>query len=200
VLFRSSPPGLGEATNGVNLLHEYCSDPLPEIRNRKTDRGRLVTEIVNQDVGTSVAFTGFLCDLYRKADVRWQDTENSEIALCSEILYPVEVNVCDAFIRKGTYGDGLLGFRSESWNMVGQREAKDSGFDVLFADNAVEHLGRGVESLHSTEYPQYVEMISHVMERLGWDPKEFDAYRHRLVYPVMPSAVVCRADLPEKPE
>jgi hypothetical protein len=191
--------GLGEPTNGVNLLREYCSEPLPEIRNRVTTGGRLITELVNRDVGASAAFTGFLCDVFRKADTRYQDEVNTSLVLGSNIHYPVEVNATDVLVRRDTYGRSLLGFHTECRSLTGEPEWRDAAHDVLFAADEVQHLGCGTGSLESQDFTRYVDMISTVLARMGWNPDDFDAYRHRLEYPVMPSSVVIRGGLPERP-
>lgn len=191
--------GLAQPSHGINLLREYCSDPLPDIRNRMTDQGRLVTELMNRDVGASTAFTGFLCDIFRKNDARYREESNFELVLGSNIQYPTEVNVIDVFVRRGTYGADPLPFRSECRSLTGGAEPYAADHDVLFRETSIEHLGRGAESLHSPDYPRYTEMVSHVMGRLGWATEEFEAYRHRQMYPIMPSAVVTVMDLPNDP-
>jgi hypothetical protein len=190
---------LGSATNGVNLLPEFCTSPLPQFRNRVDGTGRLLTELVNHDIGNGAAFTGFLCDVFRKSDGRYKDENNDSLRMRLNIDSPNEAIVLDTLIRCGTYGREPRKFRSEVWNTLGREQAHVADRDVLFADDSVPYLGRGVEALHSADYPRYVGMIQHVMGRLGWDPAEFEAYRYHLEYPVMPSAVVVECPLPEKP-
>jgi hypothetical protein len=132
-----------DSQHGINLLRDFCTTPLPTIRNYINEGQRLVTELINSDVGSSAAFSGFLCDVLRKSDVRYRDEHNH-----------------------------ALEFRS-------------------FIDNPFETA--------ASDYPRYVDMIEYVMERLGWDPSEFESYRYRQAYPVMHSAVVMETPLPEKP-
>lgn len=187
---------LGDPIEGINLLRDYCSQPTPVIRNRMTDGGRLVTEIINQDVGAASAFTGFFCDVFRNNDVRRCDADNTQLVLGSMVKYPTEVNVIDILVKRGTYGEGPLAFRSECRSLVATAEPHESADDVLFRDDGVEYCGAGPRVLHASEYPRYASMIGDVMGRLGWDGDAFDAYRHRQMYPVMPSAVVTTLDLP----
>lgn len=62
------------------------------------------------------------------------------------------------------------------------------------------YLGKGPSVMHTPDVPRYAEMIQYAFDRLGWDEARFDVYRCRVEYPVMPSSVVVRFDLPECPE
>ena len=62
---------------------------------------------------------------------------------------------------------------------------------------SVMYLGQGLSVLPTREVPRYVELARYATDRLGWDADRFDVYRCRIEYPVMPSTVVLRFDLPE---
>jgi hypothetical protein len=47
--------------------------------------------------------------------------------------------------------------------------------------------------------PRYGRMVSYATERLGWPLRDFRGFRLRLRYPPVPSMVLFRFDLPEKP-
>ncbi len=49
------------------------------------------------------------------------------------------------------------------------------------------------------QYPAYSKLIQYAFERLGWAPAEFQGYRFTMTFPPVPSAVVMRSVLPEKP-
>jgi hypothetical protein len=42
-------------------------------------------------------------------------------------------------------------------------------------------------------------MVQYVFDQLGWDGDQFEAYRCRVAYPIMPSTVEISIDLPEAP-
>lgn len=56
-------------------------------------------------------------------------------------------------------------------------------------------LGSGVNVLHTPDVPRYPEMAQHVLDKLGWNADEFEVYRCRIEYPVLPSSVVLDFDL-----
>ena len=57
---------------------------------------------------------------------------------------------------------------------------------------SVTHLGRGPVSLFAPEFPRYSELAQDAIEGLGWNPQEFEAYRCRFAYPVLPCTAVLR--------
>jgi hypothetical protein len=172
---------------------------LPNIRNFVNAEGRLVTQLVNADVGSTAAFSGFLCDVARKTDVRYRDAYNDSLRIRSNVESPFEAAQIDALIRRGTYSSRPLVMATRTINALGGQPLSAGNADVLFTDGPAEFLGHGADGLATSDYPRYVEMIKTVMERLGWDPADFEAYRYHVEYPVMPSSVVVQFDLPGKP-
>jgi hypothetical protein len=68
--------------------------------------------------------------------------------------------------------------------------------DLLHVSETIEHLGAGVEILRAPEIPRYEEMISCAFERLGWNGSEFEVYRLRIPYPLIPTGIFIRQELP----
>jgi hypothetical protein len=184
--------------HGINLLHEFCTHPLPNVRNVEHS-GVLVTQLLNTDVGSGAAFTGFLCDVYRKGSTRYRDEHNRAMRFKSMIESPFESTQVDALIRHGTFSDQPLVFTARTVARGCGENPDVANADVLFTDEPAAYLGMGADGLHTSDYPRYVEMINYVMERLGWDATEFEAYRYRVAYPVMGTVVVVECPLPEKP-
>ena len=71
--------------------------------------------------------------------------------------------------------------------------------DLLPLRELVVYMGKGPSVLQTLDVPRYPEMAQYAFDRLGWDGEKFDVYRCRVAYPVMPSSVVVRFDLLEKP-
>jgi hypothetical protein len=174
----------------MNMLRDFCTQPMPATRSFANQRGEMVTQLLNADVGSSAAFSGFLCDVYREGGSRYSDEHNDSLTLVSEIDSPFELAQVDALIRTGTFGSKPLQFATRTVNAMRNMPTRES--DVLM-------IGEPAARLDTADYPRYVEMIEYVTERLGWNPKEFEAYRCRVDYPVMNTAVVMECPLPEKP-
>ena len=64
---------------------------------------------------------------------------------------------------------------------------------------SIVYLGKGPSVLHTPEVPRYAEMVQYALDRSGWNASNFDVYRCRVEYPVMPSSVVVQFELPLKP-
>lgn len=53
----------------------------------------------------------------------------------------------------------------------------------------VDFLGKGVNMLRSSKIPRYVESVSYVAERMGWDASKFRTFRCQIAYPVYGSQI-----------
>lgn len=51
--------------------------------------------------------------------------------------------------------------------------------------------------MHTPDVPSYSGMAQLAFDRLGSESDSFDVYRCRTEYPVMPTTVVLRTDLPD---
>jgi hypothetical protein len=71
--------------------------------------------------------------------------------------------------------------------------------DLLPTSASVVHLGRGPQVLSSANVPRYAEMVQYALDRAGWDARQFDVYRCRVEFPVMPSSVMVRFEMPRRP-
>jgi hypothetical protein len=114
---------------------------------------------------------------------------------------PCEVLLLDQFIHEDVFGriDPELIVYSElaspnHYPAAGRRPHQ------LPAWEKVEYLGKGPSVVHTLDVPRYAEMVRFVFGRLGWDGERFDVYRVRIQYPVIPSAVAMRHELPKPPD
>lgn len=57
-------------------------------------------------------------------------------------------------------------------------------------------LGVPVPAPLTLDVPRYDELLSGVMQRMGWAPEEFTGYRLRMSYPPLPAAFFMRYELP----
>ncbi len=60
-------------------------------------------------------------------------------------------------------------------------------------------LGKGPFALRISEFPNYVEMMRYVFEKMRWEPEKFRAYRCQIAYPVYGSQIHMLFDAPEPP-
>lgn len=64
--------------------------------------------------------------------------------------------------------------------------------DRIPIENKIQDLGAGIARLRTTDIPNYVELIDHVFQSMGWTSSEFRCYRYRTDYPVI-GTQICMA-------
>lgn len=188
-----------QATHGVALLRGFCSEPLPEIHTFMTELGHTNTELLLDVVGKDSSVTCLLGDVWRDTIGHYQDVHNQRNEALVKVRTPVEALILDVLIYEGMFGrikpDAIV--FSDHHDTSGSIVGRES--DRLEMGISVTYLGQGPAVLYTPSVPRYPEMAQYAFDRLGWDGEKFDVYRCRVEYPVMPSSVVVRFELPEKP-
>lgn len=115
-----------------------------------------------------------------------------------QVRTPCEAVVVDLLVREDTFGAiepemAVYGEQSGGSSYP----APGSERDLLPIRQPVLSLGKGPSVLHTPDVPRYAEMARFAFDRLGWEAERFDVFRIRIEYPVMPSSVVLRFELPE---
>ena len=188
-----------DAPPGFALLQEFCSRPLPGLRTIHHESGVISVELAGTTVGNKSAVTCLLGSSFRSFCPRYRDEHNQAVISQAKVQTPCEVLILDVLVHEEL-------FRSASPDVLvyGDHRAVDPHpearkCDLLPLRESVVYMGKGPSILQTLEVPRYPEMAQYAFDRLGWDGEKFDVYRCRVEYPVMPSSVVVRFDLPEKP-
>ena len=184
----------------VPLLLEFCTKPLPRFRRVAGPHGFVEDELVEGPVGNTAAFNCIIGEVARRVASYYRDERNRYGDLTARMRTPSEVLLFDQFVHEDVFGPitpevlvyGDLRGGSE---IPGDQRARDQ----LPAWETVEYLGKGPGVIHTPDVPRYAEMARYVFDRLGWDGERFDVYRIRVQYPIIPSSVVMRHELPERP-
>ena len=184
--------------HGLGLLKKFCSQPLPEFRAISVEHGFVRGELVTRGVGRRAAITCAEGHITPAATPRYRGEGHHMFGTAATVRLPCEVLVLDLMLRKDAYGPVKptasvhaehLG--AQAWDTLLQKR------HFLPGSPKVDYLGRGPSVLHTPDVPRYAELGRYVFGRAGWDGDSFDVYRCRLEYPVLPSSVVSRFDLPE---
>ena len=189
----------GEVPFGVPLMRDFCSSPLPKFRSVPAESGFINMELEGNSVGNMSSVTCLIGDVARNANTRYQDEHNLWQRCQTMIRTPCEVLIQDVLVYEGTFGQ-----ISPEVLVYGDHRSVDPipagrECDLLAQRESVVYLGKGSSVLHTPHVPRYPEMAQYAFDRLGWDGEKFDVYRCRVEYPVMPSSVVVRFELPQKP-
>jgi hypothetical protein len=195
-------PPAGGTDDGpiVPLLREFCTQPLPEFRRVQGPHGFVEDELVEGPVGNTGAINCIIGEVARRVASYYRDEHNRYGDMTARMRTPCEVLLFDQFVHEDLFGRISPELHVYSDLRGGpeiprhQRER-----DRLPAWEQVEYLGKGPTVIRTPDVPGYAEMARYALGRLGWDGERFDVYRIRLLYPVIPSTVVMRHELPERP-
>jgi hypothetical protein len=183
--------------DGVALLYDFCSRPLPEHRTVRTASGRFCGQLVGQGVGNRAALTWVDGYVSRGAVPRYRGAANDRGAHVARIRIPCETLLLDLLVREDAFGPLAPAARmcAEHLGEVSP-EAFQSEILRLSPVEPVKCLGKGPAVLYSADYPRYPELGRYVFDRLGWDGSRFNVYRCRIEYPVLPSVIMMSFELP----
>lgn len=194
-----------EALHGVSLLSSFCSQPLPELRTTEPEPGVVQAELVGNHIGKTSAVTIILGQVFRNAASPYSDDTPPGFRSHARVRLPAEVLIHDVLIHDEVFGSSgplrpeVRVYGGNYWDISAGPQPDVDRTDLLDLGETVIQLGKGLAVVHSPDVPRLAEMVEYACEQLGWDAKRFDAYRCRVEYPVMPSRVTMRFELPVRP-
>jgi hypothetical protein len=189
-----------EESAGLGLLPQFCSSPLPTMRHMPRADGGVSVVVEPSGLGTKSAVTCLLGHVFRKCQPRYRSGSDVHAGSCVNVRTPCEILLNDVLVQRGLFRETPPTFFACSDHRGDVLSVLQRPQDRLPIREDVLAIGRGISRLHTPEMPSYAELARYVFERLGWNPDEFDVWRCRVEYPVMPSSVVVQFDLPEKPD
>jgi len=188
-----------EEAEGLPLLSEFCSEPLPEFTRHATEIG-WDYEIAPGPIGNAGASTWVFGNIFRCTAGRYQEENNKRGGVILDLFTPVENAVVDLFVHKD------LDFRMPPEVEIFDRMTNPRGYTPgvderrqLPHSGKVLSLGRGTAGCTTHLIPRYPRMLDRVLGRLGWSSGDFTGYRVALRYPPIPTAIILRFDLLERP-
>lgn len=190
----------GPTDLGVALLRDFCTQPLPDFRAMQAEGGILRGEVVPKGVGNAVAVTCYEGHIARAVVPRYREPQNRHGANVAVVRIPSTLLVLDLFVREGTFGQiaPVALVYADHLSLLPFSEGFQRPDGHAFRET-VRHLERGRVTMGNADVPRYADMIDFVLGRLGWGRTDFDLFRCRIEYPIVPSTVAVRFDLPERP-
>jgi hypothetical protein len=188
-----------QSEHGAALIPQFCSDPVPRVREHLSADGYVHNELLLEHVGDTAAKTYFGGLISRRAFPRYRDQHNHLGGSHASVRTPAEALVMDLIIREDAFGPIQPEVRTYADHAAdpavpGPGRERDR-LDVV---ENIEELGRDVGALRCPDVPRYVELGRFVFDRMGWDASGFRVFRARIEYPVLPSSVVIQFNLPER--
>lgn len=194
------PGSVAPAPDGLPLISEFCSKPLPECRRVETRGGVYEYELVEGSVGNTGILTCVMGELIRQAEPRYRDENFHLISQMLVVRTPIELAVFDVFIHREIFGRSIEPELETFSDLFADRFApRYRECDRLPVEERVEYLGLGPKTIATPEVPRYNEMARFLFERCGWDPAQFDVYRVHMKFPPLPATVIIKHELPDAP-
>lgn len=190
-------PKAAENHNGVPVIPEFCSVPMPALVRSKTPDGMMQDEFLSSEVGLQGQRTLVTGEMLRNIASIYAQPNDKVAHFGSAVRIPAEVLHFDMFVRAGMFGDVHRELRVFS-DIASSISFKDT--DALSVSDKITHLGRGISLAQTPDLPGYQDLALAVFDRLGIDPAEYELYRVRMVYPPMPTTVMIKHELLPKDE
>lgn len=181
------------------IMSSWCDPAVPRLTSVEADAG--LTHYLGEGPLGRTGRTTCFCGLYDPATVsRYGDEHNRFGEAATHITLPIETLVFDLFVHRtlveamdpevcvfGRPGGALV-------PAAGERELQR----LPVAERLVS-LGGPPPRIATPIMPEYEELMGDVFPRIGRELSEFAAFRLTLSHPPMPSLVVLRYRLPERP-
>ncbi|MGD8451207.1 MAG: hypothetical protein PVJ57_05260 [Phycisphaerae bacterium] len=185
---------------GVPLLREFSTHPLSEVRRVFAPNDIIRDELVGGEIGKQGVVNCLLGEVIWNLPGRYRSEQNREWGVGAKVRTPCEVVILDQFVHRDLFGPvsprpKVFSDLTETASLYVDQRADDR-MDLF---QRVEFLGRGLSGIRTPEMPDYVDLASYVMKRVGLDSEMFEAYRVRIEYPPMPISVMMLLDLPAEP-
>jgi hypothetical protein len=174
----------------VPLIREFCSTPLPTFVAAERESGGLEDELTNWAVGKMGAVT-VVSGVYARDHFQTvANARQEESRIGARLRVPCQVLVLDEIVDRRVWGEG-----SPEVEVYGELSGDASwytrnlrGLRVPISVQ-VEAMGSGLGAWTTPEIPRYEELLSFAFESRGLRPEDFDGYRVRIEFPLLPTGV-----------
>lgn len=191
-----SPVDPAESPDGPMLLRDFCSATLPPIHRVTDPNGDQVHELGPSPVGNTGSFDCFSAWFNPGIGARYAADDNSTGEFGSVVSAPAETLVFDLIVHRD-----LRFALNTSVRIFG---TASSYKDLTIRDQlplVVEptSLGAFPAVVDTPLVPRYAEAVEYVMQRCGWDRRDFTGLRFVVEYPPYPSTMVVSFPLDKRP-
>jgi hypothetical protein len=187
-----------KASPELPLVREMCEN-LPEIREVPTRTGRQF-ELSDGPVGHTAAFS-CVFGSYMRPFAGWYRDESNRFGEHPTMLFtPSELLIADLFVHRDLPFDEApeVVLYSRLFSGV-DAEWVAGGSNRLPVTEPVHELG-SPPVVATPHIPAYSRLMERVCARLGWELGEFRGYRVVMNYPPIPTVLILRYPLPERPK
>ncbi len=189
-------PEAAALMDGVPVLPEFCSDPLPQLRRRPAEHDLINDELLPAPVGFTGQQTIVTGEIVRNLSPIYATSKDKRALFGVVVRTPGEVLIYDHFVHRDLFRDveRELCVFSELNSPIAQDED-----DRLPISEKIECLGSGISVARTPEVPGYMKLLRSTFSKTGWNERDFVLYRIRMAFPPMPASVVIRHPFPQPP-
>ncbi|MBX3357707.1 MAG: hypothetical protein KF745_04690 [Phycisphaeraceae bacterium] len=182
------------------LLAQYCSDPLPQLRQERERDGTVRFVLEEGPVGNTAAATVVFGWRHEAVASKYESHPGEFGEHVVTIVTPVESLVHDLLVHRSL--DFAMNPTAHFYSQLpGGPRYPEHGLNAGLLPVPVEvtDLGSSPPDTTTTELPHYREMAEAATKSLGYSLDEFQGYRMRVKYPPMPTMAILRHSLLRKP-
>lgn len=175
------------APGSVGLLRAFCSKPLPRFRTTLAQGDNELHELVAEGLGMLSEVTYFTGHAARAVAHAPGGGPQGDIKFARLITTPTEVCISDVLMHESVWDETPPKVGVYAWPVGSSSVYRDS--ELLPMHEKAVYLGRGVRAGRTPRAPQYTEMVSYAMDRMGWNPDEFRVFRCVVEHPMLYSRI-----------
>jgi hypothetical protein len=178
-----------QSDQGVRLLHEFCSDPLPQMVPKQSVLGGVETELVIPP-GRAGAVSIYSRQMMEKGEPTPHTLYDGRMF----VTMPVETVVWELLVPVG-----LTDPASARVAVYGRRPHPEQVYDerprdLLPQQETVRYMGQPEMVPGIEESPRHPEAVRSVLAEFGWNDVKYDVYRSRIQCPVLYTLLCVRVD------
>jgi hypothetical protein len=177
-----------ESTDGPMLLRKFCTSTLPPIQASPDGSGDVVYELGESSIGNTGAFDCFYGSKIPQIGSKWADEQDDRGEFAATISAPVESLQFDLLVHRDC--EFATRTSTQVYGVANLIPATRHARDLIPLELDRVEIGRFPPVVDTPRIPGYATVINHVMERCGWDRRDFIGIRYTLEYPPFPSTVV----------
>lgn len=169
------------------LLPQFCTKPLPEVESKRS--GDRICHVLHVDgYGPGSAVTLYGSELPEALISRYRSSPEPRLTGASaEVEQPARLLIHDLLVHESVLPTSGPQLRIHQLTGLGAANPNDPSRDIDLLDLAelVEDLGVGIRRCRCAEAPEYVDVLGHCCEELGWEAERLHVFRCRIEYPLV---------------
>ncbi len=188
-----------DSPEGSWLMPSFCSPPNPPLVASEHDNA-VTYRLGDGPVGRTGEISCFFGLFEAGVASRYATPEDQFGEISSVITLPIETLLFDLFVHRSlveAHDPEVCVFGRPSGSLT--PDPADRGTQRLPITETLQDVTGTPPQVATPLIPSYDEIIARTFQRARWDPLDFVARRLVLSYPPMPSTVVLRHRLPERP-